>query len=63
MACFRAEAMRLEKRKELKEYTWHETKFSAMASPAEHEPETRVAAGSGYKVRPRKSPNVNNELT
>ncbi|KAK2642028.1 hypothetical protein Ddye_023791 [Dipteronia dyeriana] len=67
MPCFRAEATRLEKRKQLKEYTWQETRLSATAGPAEHGGETRVVVAVvvvvGYNVSPRKSPKVKSELT
>lgn len=58
--------MRLEKRKELKEYTWKAMRSSAIEELAAQEGSvTRVIEGSGagYQARPRKSAKVNKEFT
>lgn len=64
MACLMADAMRLEKRKELNEYTWHAMRFSATLESAAQAGELgSMRVGVGYHARPRNKAKVKSELT
>lgn len=65
MACLRLKAMRLENKKELKEYTWKAIMSSAMCgSGLQAASEMRELLGSlGFQVRPRKTASVKSEFT
>lgn len=65
MLCLRQRAMRLEKRKELKEYTWKATRSWATERPARQLLSViRVLLGSlGFHVSPTNTAKVNREFT
>lgn len=64
MACLTADAMRLENRKELNEYTWQAIRFSATLGAAAQAGElASMSVGAGYHARPRNKAKAKSELT